>query len=109
MRAVFEPPEELTITQPPGEVQVEALFGDLRVFRPNGKKFKAENGTVERVSEWKLGALLVETKSRSGQKVKETWTLAEGGRRLTIAVRIEGGFGPGLSLQRVYDRLPPTE
>jgi hypothetical protein len=51
----------------------------------------------------------VETKGRSGQKVKETWTLAEGGSRLTIVVRVEGGFGPALSLQRVYDRLLPAE
>ena len=109
MRAVFEPPEELSITQTPAEVAVEALYGDLRVFRPNGKKSKAENGTVERVAEWKAGTLVVETKNRLGQKIRETWSLADAGKRLTIDVKIDAPVGPGLSLVRVYDRLASAE
>jgi hypothetical protein len=109
MRAVFDPPEEFAITVSTTEVQVEAVFGDLRIFRPNGKKVKAENGTVERVAAWKEDALVVETKSRAGAKVHESWSVSDDGKRLTIVIRVEGGMGPKLDLRRVYDRQPSAE
>jgi hypothetical protein len=34
----------------------------------------------------------------------ETWERIPDGSRLVVNVKMEGGFGPGLALKRVYDR-----
>jgi hypothetical protein len=36
--------------------------------------------------------------------VIETWELVPDASRIIVNVKMEGGFGPGLKLKRVYDR-----
>jgi hypothetical protein len=104
MRALLEPAEELTIVQTEAELAVEEKFGATRRLHPDGKKYKTDNGASEIKSSWKEGKLVVETKGARGGRVLETWERIPDASRLIVNVKMEGGFGPGLSLKRVYDR-----
>lgn len=104
LRAVMEPAEELAIAQTGTEIAVDEKFGRTRRLHPDGRKYKTDNGASETKTSWKEGRLLVETKRSRGGSVVETWELVPGGSRLIVNVKIEGGFGPGATLKRVYDR-----
>jgi hypothetical protein len=104
MRAIVEPAEELAIAQTGTEIAVDETFGRTRRLHPDGRKYKTDNGTSEIKTSWKEGKLLVETKRARGGSVVETWELVRDGSRIIVNVKIAGGFGPGLSLKRVYDR-----
>ena len=108
MRPIFEPSEALTITQSEQEIVIDETYGRSRTLHPNGKKYKADNGTSEVKSEWKNGRLIVETKRDRGGKIVETWERSVTGTRLTATYKIEGGFGPSLTLRRVYGRSPAS-
>ena len=104
MRAVFEPAEELVIEQTETEITVEEKFAETRHLHPDGKKYKTDNGASEIKASWKEGQLVIETKRSRGGRVVETWERIPDGSRLIVNVKMEGGFGPGLALKRVYDR-----
>jgi len=108
MRALFEPAEELTVTQSESEIAVDEKFGRLRRLHPDGKKYKTDNGTAEIKSYWKDGKLIVETKRNRGASAIETWERVPDGSRLIVSVRLEGGPGPRLELKRIYDLAPPA-
>ena len=104
MRAIFEPAEELVIAQTDAEIAVEEKFAETRHLHPDGKKYKTDNGASEIKTSWKEGQLVIETKRTRGGRVVETWERIPDGSRLIVNVKMEGGFGPGLALKRVYDR-----
>jgi len=104
MRAIMEPAEELAIAQTETEIAVEEKFGQTRRLHPDGKKYKTDNGASEIKTFWKDGKLLIETKRARGGSVVETWELVPDGSRVIVNVKMEGGFGPGLTLKRIYDR-----
>ncbi len=104
MRAIFEPAEELAITQTGTEVAIDEKFGRTRRLHPDGKKYKTDNGTSDIKTSWKEGKLQVETRRTRGGSVIETWDLVPDGSRLIVNIRIEDGFGPSVPLKRVYDR-----
>ena len=104
MRAILEPAEELVIAQTETEIAVEEKFGGTRQLHPDGKKYKTDNGASEIKASWKEGQLVVETKRARGGSVVETWERMPDGSRLIVNVKMEGGFGPGVTLKRVYDR-----
>jgi hypothetical protein len=106
MRALFEPAEELTVTQSESEIAIDEKFGRLRRLHPDGKKYKTDNGTAEIKSYWKDGKLVVETKRNRGASAIETWERVPDGSRLIVSVRLEGGLGPRLELKRIYDLAP---
>jgi hypothetical protein len=104
MRGILEPAEELTIAQTETEIAVEEKFAETRHFHPDGKKYKTDNGASEIKAYWKEGKLVVETKRARGGSVIETWGLVPDASRIIVNVKVEGGFGPGVTLKRVYDR-----
>jgi hypothetical protein len=104
MRAILEPAEEITIAQTATEVAVEEKFGQTRRLHPDGKRYKADNGTSEMKASWKEGQLVVETKRGQGDRVLETWERVPDGSQLVVSVKVEGGLGSSLVLKRVYDR-----
>jgi hypothetical protein len=104
MRAILEPAEALVITQTEAEIAVEEEFGETRHLHPDGKKYKTDNGASEIKVSWKEGRLVVETTRGRGGRVVETWERVPDGSQLIVNVKVEGGFGPGLTLRRVYDR-----
>jgi hypothetical protein len=104
MRAIFEPAEELAIAQSGTEIAVEERFGRTRRLHPDGKKYKTENGASEIKTAWKEGKLLVETRRERGGGVVEAWELVPDGSRIILNIKMEGGFGPAVTLKRIYDR-----
>ena len=104
MRAIFEPAEELAVAQTGTEVAIEEKFGRTRRLHPDGKKYKTDNGTSEIRASWKEGKLVVETKRDRGTGVTETWELVPDASRIIVNVKMQGGFGPSVTLKRIYDR-----
>ncbi len=104
MRAIFEPADEITITQTDREVAIDEKFGQLRRLHPDGRKYKTDNGLSEVKTSWKDGQLDVETRHSRGMKVIERWQLAADRERLTERIRMQGAFGSRVEIQRVYDR-----
>ena len=104
MRAIMDPAEELAIAQTGTEIAVDEKFGRTRRLHPDGKKYKTDNGASEIKTSWKEGRLLVETKGGRGGGVVETWEVSPDGSRLIVNVKMQGGFGPGVELKRIYDR-----
>jgi hypothetical protein len=104
MRAILEPAEEVAIVQAASEIAIDEKFGRTRRLHPDGKKYKTDNGASELKTFWKEGKLLVETRQSPGGSVVETWERIPDGSRLIVTVKMEGGFGPGVTLKRIYDR-----
>ena len=104
MRAIFEPAEEVAVTQTANEVSIDEKFGRTRRLHPDGKKYKTENGTSEIKASWKDGKLVVDTTRDRGTGVIETWELVPDASRIIVNVKMQGGFGPSVELKRVYDR-----
>ena len=104
MRAVFEPADEITITQTGREVAIDEKFGQLRRLHPDGRKYKTDNGMSEVKTSWKDGQLQVETRHSRGTKVVEHWRLAPDGTHLLVRIRMQGAFGPRVEIRHVYQR-----
>lgn len=105
LQAVFEPAEELTITQAAGELVIDETYGRRRTLRPDGRKRKSENGSAETKAEWREARLVVETKDREGRlKLVEAWELSASRERLIVEVKVERRVGSRLVLRRVYER-----
>jgi hypothetical protein len=104
MRAIYEPAEELAVAQSGNEISIDEKFGRTRRLHPDGKKYKTDNGASEIKTSWKEGKFLVETRGGLGGGVVETWELVPDRSRIIVMVKTEGGFGPGVTLKRIYDR-----
>jgi hypothetical protein len=109
MRAIFEPAEELAVAQAGAEIAIDEKFGRTRRLHPDGKKYKTDNGASEIKTSWKEGRLVIETKRAQGSGVVETWELVPDRSRIIVNVKMEGGFGPGVELKRIYDRAKESE
>jgi hypothetical protein len=107
LQQVFEPAEELTITQAAGEVVIDEEYGRRRALHPDGRKRKSENGSAETKVEWREGRLVVDTRDREGLKLVEAWELSASRERLIVEVKVERRVGPKLLLRRVYERALP--
>ena len=109
MRAIFEPAEEIAVTQTPTEVSIDEKYGRTRRLHPDGKKYKTENGISEIKTSWKEGKLVVETKRDRGTGVTETWELVPDASRIMVTVKMQGSFGPSVELKRIYDRAKDSQ
>ena len=109
MHAIFEPAEEIAVTQTGTEVSIDEKYGRTRRLHPDGKKYKTENGTSEIKTSWKDGRLVVETRRDRGTGVTETWELVPDRSRIIVNVKMQGGFGPGVELRRIYDRAKDSQ
>lgn len=109
MRANFEAPPQLEITQSATEFTVVAGGTETtnsRTFNTDGRKIQGETerGRVEAKAQWKKNKFIVEVKTERGGEVPETYELAKGKRRLYVTTRIENDrFPQPLILRRVYD------
>jgi hypothetical protein len=110
MHAIFDPAEELSVYQGQPEIVMDEKFVRRRTLHADGKKYKAENGMSEVKTQWKEGRLIVETRGFRGRKTTETWELNATGKRLTALIKVASGFGPAVTIKRVYDRVgaPPS-
>ena len=103
-----EPPPEITVRQNDVEIVAEGKTADkvdTRNFYPNGKTYKADEGTADMRSYWKNGALVFEKKSQRGWKYIETWQLVSDGKQMRVDIHLGGGGQKEAKLKRVYDRV----
>jgi len=108
-RALIDPPQAMTVTHTPGEIVVMEEDGRLRTLHPDGKAYKAEGGSVEVKTRWDGVRLLVETRSRRGSKISESWSLDAASGKLTITKSIEMPNQSPVTFRSVYDRDPGAE
>ena len=78
----------------------------MRALHPDGKSYKSETGEDEIKTRWESDHLVVETKTKTGAKLTETYGLDAEKHRLTVVLNVEGGSRPALSVRRVYDAPP---
>jgi len=102
MAALADPPVLMNIEQRENEVILSQEGRTLRSL-----SFQEEGGvkpTLERMrARWKGKRLEAEGASEDGHKLKETYTLSDDGRTLSVVSRVESPRG-NLELRRVYDR-----
>ena len=100
-----EPPPEITVRQTEVEIVAEGKPGEFRSFYPNGKTYKADEGSADVKSLWKDGALVFEKKSNRGWKYTESWQLTPDGKQMRVETRLAGGGHKAAVTKRVYDRV----
>ena len=107
IRAIMEPPEQLTISDEGTFVSITDDKGRVRRYTTDGKKEKqkTDTGAVETKARWKDDGLEVETALGNGLTVTETYTNWVQDKQLVVSVLIASSRyrGAGQSLQRVYD------
>jgi hypothetical protein len=98
------PTAEFTVRQTDVEVTAEDKTGQSRSFYPNGKSYKADEGTSTVRSQWKDGALIFERKNARGWKYTEIWKLTPDGH-MRVDTRLEGHGMKTSTSKRIYDRV----
>jgi hypothetical protein len=104
---LLNPPQELTLTQTATEIAILDQDGLMRALHPDGKSYKAGASEEDVKTRWESDHLVVETQTKSGVKLTETYGLEAEKRRLTVVLSVEGGSRPALSVRRVYDEQKP--
>jgi hypothetical protein len=109
VRALMEPPEQLTISDEGAFVSITDDKGRVRRYATDGRKEKqkTEAGEIEIKARWKGETLDVETDLSNGLQVFETYANWVQDRQLVVTVLIQSSRyrGAGQSLQRVYDAV----
>jgi hypothetical protein len=93
----------MTVTQTSSEIAILDQDGLMRALHPDGNSYKSDAGEDEVKTRWESDHLVVETKSKGGTKLTETYGLDAEKHRLTVVLKVEGGSRPTLSVHRVYD------
>lgn len=104
MRALFEAPSGLSITNTYKEIAVLEEGGRLRTFHPDAKTYKSEGGANEVKTRWDGMQLVVETKMLGGAKLTETWEWDPKTKKLTIVSHLSPPLQETIEIRRVYDR-----
>lgn len=100
-----EPTPEISVRQNELEIVAEGKPGEFRSFYPNGKTYKADEGSADMKSYWKDATLIFEKKSNRGWKYTETWQLTPDGKQMRVETRLSGGGHKTTVTKRVYDRV----
>jgi len=105
--------DQITVTNIQPEITMIDHDGEIRRLHADEKAYKDSNGSEVKTL-WEGAFLVVETKTGRGT-VRETWSVAESPRRLTVLVKMERPFGGEISVKRVFDastieaaRRPPS-
>jgi len=94
--------EELTVTNLTPEITMVDPEGEIRRLHADNKGYKDSSG-LEVKTRWEGARLVVETKTGRGL-VKETWSVDDDPRRLTVLVRMDNpSGGAAVSVRRVFD------
>lgn len=104
---IFQHGRELTINAT-GSVFVVLTRTIYTDGRPSEQRFAlGEKG--ESQAHWNKNQFIVETKTKRGSKLTETYELSRGGKRLYLVVKIENeNLTRPLLIRRVYDRDSTT-
>ena len=96
---------ELTVTNLAPEITMVDPDGEIRRLHADNKPYKDSSGS-EVKTRWEAAGLVIETKTPRGQ-VKETWSIADEPRRLTVLVRMDRPGGGAFTVKRVFDPSEP--
>jgi hypothetical protein len=105
---LFNPPQELHVTQTETEIAILDQDGLLRALHPDSKTYKTGADEDDLKTHWEADHLVVETQTKGGGKLTETFGLDSEKHRLTVVLNVEGGSRPALSVRRVYDEQKPA-
>jgi hypothetical protein len=108
IRAFFDAPTELAITQTEPEIAILDKDGRLRTLHPDGKSYKNDTGSVETKSRLEGGRLVVETKTERS-KVTETYSVSPDRTKMTAMLRMERDSMAAVTVKRVYNSLDAAE
>ena len=93
--------DQLTVANLEPEITMIDADGGIRRLHADGRSYKDSNG-FEVKTRWEESALVVETKTGRG-RTRETWSVADAPRRLTVVVKADRPFGGELTVRRVFD------
>ena len=99
----FKP--ELTVTNLAPEITMVDADGEIRRLHADNKPYKDSSG-FEVKTHWEAAGLVVDTKTPRGH-VKETWSITDEPRRLTVLVRMDRPNGGAFTVKRVFDPSEP--
>jgi hypothetical protein len=106
MEELVTAPARLTITVNEGAVTFVLPDGRTQRHATTGKKEKhqLDSASLETVAKWEHDVLVREIDAGGGLKVRETYTVPAGPRRLEVNVKVEDRRMPRpVTLKRVYD------
>jgi YD repeat-containing protein len=95
----------ITITNLEPEVTMLDPDGEVRRLHADDKAYKDDDGTEVKVK-WDAKRLVVETKARRGS-TRETWTVGDDPRRLTLLLEVRRPSGGTVTVKRVFDPASP--
>jgi hypothetical protein len=95
--------ERITVTNIEPEVTMLDPDGEQRQLHADDQSYKDANGADVK-ARWDKSKLVVETKTGRGS-MKETWSVGQDPRRLTVLVEIRRPYGGDVSVKRVFDPL----
>ncbi len=93
--------DQLTVTNLEPEITMIDAEGGIRRLHADGRSYKDSNG-FEVKTRWEESALVVETKT-GRERTRETWSVADAPRRLTVVVKADRPFGGEVTVRRVFD------
>jgi hypothetical protein len=105
---LWNAPQELTVTQTATEIVILDQDGLMRTLHPDGQGYKSGSGEDEVKTRWESDHLVVETKTKSGARLTETYGFDAERHRLNVVLNVEGGSRPAVSVRRFYDQ-PTTD
>ncbi len=102
--------DSLQIQHEEPKLTITDAAGRVRVVYTDGRKTEEERshgGTTAVTASWKDGHLEIVSKPENGGKIVETYAIAADRSLLIVTTKVEGGRGPGFTVRRVYDAVPP--
>jgi hypothetical protein len=96
---------ELTVTNLTPEITMIDPDGEMRHLHADNQAYK-DSTDFEVKTRWEAAGLVVETKTPRGH-VKETWSITDEPRRLTVLVRMDRPNGGAFTVKRVFDPSEP--
>jgi hypothetical protein len=104
MRRVSRPRPVLMIVRQEAHYAVTDDEGHVVRLRPDGVKAKQAWPALDRTTRWDGAALVTEARLSTGARVTQSYTTEDGGLRLVVATRIEGGHArQPLTYKWVYE------
>ena len=103
MEKLDNPAETLTIKQEGPVFLIGDDSGQLRRLTTDGRSVKMDNGAGETRTRWHGDELVTETIPTRGPRLRETFAVAPGGKRLFVTTHIEPPSGTAVDVKRVYN------
>ncbi|HXY38868.1 MAG TPA: hypothetical protein VEQ10_04315, partial [Vicinamibacteria bacterium] len=97
---------QFTVTNLTPDVTMLEPGGEVRTLHADDKTYDLDDGTTQVKARWDDAKLVVETKTQRG-RVKETWSVANDPKRLTVLLEVDRPWGGTAKIKRVFDPATP--